>query len=340
MESALRPRDIQARIRAGETLEDVAAAAGVPADRIEAFAAPIIAERDHVAGLAQVNPVRRRGETTSHRTLRNTVTDALAVRGVEARDIRWDAWKLEDRRWQIRAAFPVGSEQGEALFVYDQSGRFSVAEDKEGRSLIGDDDVMSPATESDPDAAPTFLDDQLALVRAVQDARTPAETDVAASPASPSDVDDAYREGELTEVDGVYDLVPESASDMDVLYDMLSSFDEDSVKIYSGLVHPATEDTGVIIAAPPEGDPDPAPVPEPERPADEVADVQPNDVSAKPAEKEPEPADDPAEPVQLSLIDEEPAPKPAPKKPARRRRASVPSWDEIMFGSPSSSPER
>ena len=37
---------------------------------------------------------------------------------------------------------------------------------------------------------------------------------------------------------------------------------------------------------------------------------------------------------QLSLLDEaEPDPKPAPKK-SKRKRAAVPSWDEIMFGAP------
>ena len=82
MDSALRPRDIQARIRAGESPDEVAAAAGVDVDRIAAFAAPVVAEREHVAGLAQMHPVRRRGETSSHRNLRNTVADALTARGI------------------------------------------------------------------------------------------------------------------------------------------------------------------------------------------------------------------------------------------------------------------
>ena len=37
MDSALRPRDIQARIRAGESPADVADAAGVPIERIAAI---------------------------------------------------------------------------------------------------------------------------------------------------------------------------------------------------------------------------------------------------------------------------------------------------------------
>src|SRR6478735_12289429 len=53
MESALRPRDIQARIRAGESPEAVAAIAQMPMERVMAFAGPVLAERDHIASLAQ-----------------------------------------------------------------------------------------------------------------------------------------------------------------------------------------------------------------------------------------------------------------------------------------------
>ena len=45
MESALRPRDIQARIRAGESPEAVAAVAQMPMERVMAFAGPVLAER-------------------------------------------------------------------------------------------------------------------------------------------------------------------------------------------------------------------------------------------------------------------------------------------------------
>src|SRR5262245_55672672 len=61
MESALRPRDIQARIRSGESPEVVAAAAQTSLDRIMPFAVPVLAERAHVAERAQRASVRRRG---------------------------------------------------------------------------------------------------------------------------------------------------------------------------------------------------------------------------------------------------------------------------------------
>ena len=60
MESALRPRDIQNRIRGGESAEAVATAAGTTVDAIMGFAGPVLAERAHVAQTAQKASVRRR----------------------------------------------------------------------------------------------------------------------------------------------------------------------------------------------------------------------------------------------------------------------------------------
>ena len=60
MESALRPRDIQARIRAGESPEDVAAAAQTTLEKIMGYATPVLAERAHVADRAQRASVRRK----------------------------------------------------------------------------------------------------------------------------------------------------------------------------------------------------------------------------------------------------------------------------------------
>src|SRR5690242_10621887 len=53
MDATLRPRDIQARIRAGETPESVAAAAQTTVEAIMPYAAPVLAERQHIAERAQ-----------------------------------------------------------------------------------------------------------------------------------------------------------------------------------------------------------------------------------------------------------------------------------------------
>ena len=69
MHSALRPRDIQARIRAGETPEAVAAMAGVSIDKVMPYCVPVLAERQHIAELAGRSHVRRKDTDAPSRRL-------------------------------------------------------------------------------------------------------------------------------------------------------------------------------------------------------------------------------------------------------------------------------
>ena len=334
MESALTPREVQARIRAGESVDDVAQAAGMDRGRVEAFAVPVLAEREYIAGQAQSHPVRRGGETIPHRTLGAIVTDRLLPRQVAVDAVTWDAWKLEGRRWAVRVNWTAGKTAREGQFIYDQAGRFSVAENDDARWLLGlHPPAQQDALPSQPaveDAEPTVgLNDDLALVRVVQPAPEPEDTaTLDGLDDADSYTDDAYTEGELTEVDGMYDIVTNPTGGIDVLYDMLAAFDEDSVQIYAGLLR-----TDANAPASPVLD-------ERHRDSDEPAPASEADEPTPDAEAEavvPEP--EPAEPEQPSLVDEvepepQPAPEPEPKGKSKRRRAHVPSWDEIMFGSP------
>ena len=61
VESPLRPKEIQDRIRAGETAEEIADAAGVPIERVRRFEGPVLAERAYRAQEAQGASIRHRG---------------------------------------------------------------------------------------------------------------------------------------------------------------------------------------------------------------------------------------------------------------------------------------
>lgn len=256
MESALRPRDIQARIRAGESLEAVAQAAGVPMAQIEPFAAPVIAEREHIAGLAQSNPVRRAGDAVAHRSLRAVVSDRLLSRGIDADSVDWDAWRSGERRWTVRLSYESGSAHRQADFTYDQTGRFSVAANEDARWLTGEHSSShgpQPGRKRHTDEASAERshddNDELAIVRAIQPQFevTPDIDDDDDLLTDSPDNEDAFAEGDLAEVDGVYDIIPGDRSNMDVLYDMLSTFDEDSVQIYAGLVRPAPDEDAAPV---------------------------------------------------------------------------------------------
>ena len=178
MESALSPREIQTRIRSGESVEDVARVAGVDRERVERFAAPVIAEREHVAGLAMTSSARRRGETSSHRTLRGVLNERLLDRGVDIDTVAWDSYRLDDGRWSVTADYLTGETPRQAVFYFDVAGRYSVAGNDEGRWVLGDTSPgralqpgLAPAPgEHGDDTEPTIdLSDELALVRAIQD---------------------------------------------------------------------------------------------------------------------------------------------------------------------------
>jgi len=151
MESTLRPRDIQNRIRAGESAEEVAAAAGTTADKIMGFAGPVLAERAHIAESAQASSVRRAtGESSGARPLSESALVHLRAVGVKFEDVAWDAWRREDGRWLVVADYVAGHQPRHAEFVYDVRGRYVVADDDEARLLTGESREAAAPPRAEP----------------------------------------------------------------------------------------------------------------------------------------------------------------------------------------------
>ncbi|MCW2722294.1 septation protein SepH, partial [Pseudonocardia sp.] len=117
LESQLRPREIQARIRAGASVEQVAAAAGVPQQKIERFAYPVLLERSRTAEVAQrAHPVRADGPDT--RMLGDVVAHTFGLRGQDYADAEWDSWKGEDGRWVVALSWRAGRSDNRALWTF------------------------------------------------------------------------------------------------------------------------------------------------------------------------------------------------------------------------------
>ena len=140
MDSALRPRDIQTRIRAGESPEDVAAAAKTTVEAIMPYAGPVLAERAHVAQTALKASLRRRsGEATSQaRTLGEATELHLAEHSLHDEDVEWDSWRRPDGRWALVASYTVSGDARTAEFTHDLPGRYVVAENDHARVLTGE----------------------------------------------------------------------------------------------------------------------------------------------------------------------------------------------------------
>lgn len=142
-EGRLRPRDIQARIRAGQTAEEIAESAGLPVELIRRFQGPVLAEREFVVRQAQA--VRVRHAPGDSATLAEVVTERLAARAVEEDAQRWDAWRGDDGVWMVSLTFHAGSRQRQARWSYDALLRHVTPRDDESRWLT-DDDVEEPGS--------------------------------------------------------------------------------------------------------------------------------------------------------------------------------------------------
>lgn len=334
MDSALTPREIQARIRGGASVAEVAAEAGVDVDRIEGFAGPVLAEREHMTRTALAATVRRRGDGSGHRRLADIIRERLQVRGIDSDTIEWDAWRQMDLKWQLVGLLDDDAASRCAEFVFDPRGRFSIATNGDARWMIGEE---LPGAGTPDEENTVDFNDELALVRAVQD------VEVAPDPLPGDDVPHA---------EALYEVAAHT-SELDDLYDMMSGISEDSVRIYVGFdefeASPVNPDQAIapVDASPAEELPGAAPEETVgaglvDHPQDVPGDVVAPDKDAVPDPPAPAPPaavaePGPTEPEQDSLIDvDEPAPAPSTSG-KKRRRAQVPSWDEIMFGGPGKS---
>ncbi|MDH6198360.1 hypothetical protein M2272_005019 [Mycobacterium frederiksbergense] len=137
VQNVLSPKEIQAKIRAGASVEQLAAAAGVPVERIERFAHPVLLERARAAELATAaHPVLADGPAVL--TLLEMVTTALVARGLDPDTISWDAWRNQDSRWTVQLAWKAGRSDNVAHFRFTPGahGGMVAASDDAAQQLI------------------------------------------------------------------------------------------------------------------------------------------------------------------------------------------------------------
>jgi len=105
VESPLRPKEIQDRIRAGETAEDIADAAGVPIERVRRFEGPVLAERAFRAQEAQGASIRPAADSGPGRPLGEVLAERLSDLRADIDEAQWDSRKRADGNWQVSLVF-------------------------------------------------------------------------------------------------------------------------------------------------------------------------------------------------------------------------------------------
>jgi hypothetical protein len=116
----LSPREVQAHIRAGMSAEEVAQVTGVSVDYVRRFEGPVIAEREHVVTSALGVPVQIAGEVDladEPASFGTVIRDRLAKLGATGE--RWASWKDEERGWIVKLEFTADAIDHDARWSFD-----------------------------------------------------------------------------------------------------------------------------------------------------------------------------------------------------------------------------
>jgi hypothetical protein len=136
------PREIQVRVRAGETAEAVAAEAGIPLERVMRFAYPVLQERVRVTDEARRARARRGGDGLLV-PFGELIDSRFTRHGVEPAAVRWDAYRREDGGWTVTAEFSSYQRTVRAKFSFALLNRTVSALDDIAADLLSDRPVQA-----------------------------------------------------------------------------------------------------------------------------------------------------------------------------------------------------
>jgi PIN domain nuclease of toxin-antitoxin system len=124
-ESSLSVREVQARLRRGRTIEQVAREAGVDATWVSRFAVPVLAEQAEVIRAARATRMTKQRVGLSGASLGDSVYRNLAERGLvdprEELDKAWRARQLTEGMWLVSIKYSLRGRESEAVWEYDEA---------------------------------------------------------------------------------------------------------------------------------------------------------------------------------------------------------------------------
>lgn len=336
LESQMRPREIQSRIRAGESVEQVAAAAGVPPERVERFAYPVLLERSRTAELAQrAHPVREDGPDVQE--LGEVVGQAFTARGQDYSAAVWDSWKGEDGKWVVQLTWTAGRSNNHAHWSFHPGAHGGTVTPLDDHAL----DLLDP----NPNR-------QLRTVRpvtelaaqALQVAEPVARRAAVNGGEPPRRVEEPQRRVEEQDFVQDFELTdeppapPVSSSVSSPAAPPELPLEDPPARQVTPPPPPVTrqapprpaEEPPTPVAPPPTFE---APAARPAMPAIEEPPAAAATPTVEEPPAEPEPTPEPAAPA-AKAEPQQPTPPAAPprKGKGRKARPSVPSWEDVLLG--------
>jgi hypothetical protein len=139
-------KEIQRRLRAGDSFEQIAREGQTTVDKVERFSGPIMQEREYILENAR-NLIMRKDIHRIDLTFREVVLAKLAARGVDTDEVSWNTWRQPDGTWHIELHYPNRDGNGIATWNFDLSRRALDASDDNGAWLIDEEaPVRAPST--------------------------------------------------------------------------------------------------------------------------------------------------------------------------------------------------
>ena len=139
-------KEIQRRLRAGDSFEQIAREGQTTVDKVERFSGPIMQEREYILENAR-NLIMRKDIHRVDLTFREVVLAKLAARGVDTDEVSWNTWRQPDGTWHIELHYPNRDGNGIATWNFDLSRRALDASDDNGAWLIDEEaPVRAPST--------------------------------------------------------------------------------------------------------------------------------------------------------------------------------------------------
>jgi hypothetical protein len=165
-------REIQRRLRAGETMDAIARDGRVSVDKVERFAGPILQERVYILDQAFL-VVLRKESAREQETFLELVTARLAPRGIDSDSLSWNSWRLDDGTWTIDLSYPNRDGQGNATWNFDLNRRLIVATNENARWMLGQEPATRPHTPGLVHSEPTHPS---RIVDSIPEPEQPRET--------------------------------------------------------------------------------------------------------------------------------------------------------------------
>jgi hypothetical protein len=147
------PREIQMRVRAGESPDALAAEFGVSVEKVLRFAAAVVQERANITDEARRARARRSGTAEGQTVVfGETVDERYTAHGIIPTAVTWDSRRREDGEWIIVARWAGGEGEHTAEWIFHRSSRSVTPLDDTAADLLSDRPIrpVRPPAETRP----------------------------------------------------------------------------------------------------------------------------------------------------------------------------------------------